>query len=222
MKTPNWFVSRFEVFNAILIALVSLTTAFSVWRTNVVGSNAAQESRAGLIDAVKNQAFDNENYRKLYEEAGFSYQFAVKEAEVRALESGDDPAGRARGANIRQYLLPNLQLLAQPLATDEKYRNSDGTFDLEQRFTDMQSEGEASPDPEASFARADRFYAEQRWLVIGSILLAVSLFWLALAEVSGERMRVWEFLVGLGIYLFGVAWFLIVELVFFLVRRGGS
>ena len=82
MKKPNWFTSRFEVVNAILIALVSLTTAFSVWRTNVVGSQAADESRAGLIDAVKNQSLDNENYRKLYEEAGFSYRFAVKEAEV--------------------------------------------------------------------------------------------------------------------------------------------
>lgn len=37
MKRPNWFVNRFEVINAILIALVSLSTAFSVWRTNVIG-----------------------------------------------------------------------------------------------------------------------------------------------------------------------------------------
>lgn len=220
MKTPNWFTSRFEVVNAILIALVSLTTAFSVWRTNVVGSNAADESRLGLIDAVKNQSLDNENYRKLYEEAGFSYQFAVKEAEVQALEASGSAEARDRAANVRQYLLPNLQLLGQPLATGEKYRNPDGTFDLQSRFADMQKEGETNPDPTVSFARADSFFSEQRWLVIGSILLAVSLFWLALAEVSGDRMRALEFVVGLGIYLFGVAWFLVVELVFFFLRRG--
>lgn len=217
MKKQNWFMSHFEVANAILIALVSLTTALSVWRTNVVGSNAADESRLGLIDAVKDQSLNNENYRKLYEEAGFSYQFAVKEAEVIALEAGTDAGAQSRAKNIRQYLLPNMQLLGQPLATDEKYRKADGTFDLEQRFTDLQKEGDANSDPAESFARADSLFAEQRWLVIGSILLALSLFWLTLAEI-GERFRVIEFVIGLGTYLFGLAWFLSVELVFFLLR----
>ena len=60
MKRSSWFTSRFEVVNAILIAVVSLTTAFAVWRTNVVGSNADDENRQGLIDAVKKQAFDND------------------------------------------------------------------------------------------------------------------------------------------------------------------
>ena len=90
MNRSKWFTSRFEVVNAILIAVVSLTTAFAVWRTNVSSSNAAEESRLGLIDAVKKQAISNENYRKVYEEAGFAYQFAVKQAEVQALEASDD------------------------------------------------------------------------------------------------------------------------------------
>jgi len=219
MKKQNWFMSHFEVANAILIALVSLTTAFSVWRTNVVGSNAADESRVGLIDAVKNQALDNENYRKLYEEAGFSYQFAVKEAEVISLEASSDAGAKSRARNIRQYLLPNMQLLGQPLATDEKYRKADGTFDLEQRFSDLKNDGEAIPDPAASFAHADLLFSEQRWLVVGSILLALSLFWLTLAEMS-ERLRAIQFVVGLATYLFGMAWFLGVEFVFFLLQRG--
>lgn len=221
MKKSNWFISKFEVINAILIALVSLTTAFSVWRTNVVGSQAADESRAGLIDAVKNRALDNESYRKLYEEAGFSYHYAAKEVEIQALEAGNNAAARDRAVNMRQYLLPNMKLFAQPLATDEKYRNADGTYDLQKRLTDMKNDGEENPDPSISFERADSFFAEQRWLVIGSILLAVSLFWLTLAEIGSERLRALEFVVGLGIYLFGVAWFLSVEFVFFLLRRGG-
>jgi uncharacterized membrane protein len=53
MKRSSWFTTCFEVINAILIAVVSLTTAFAVWRTNVVGSNADNENRQGLIDAVK-------------------------------------------------------------------------------------------------------------------------------------------------------------------------
>lgn len=220
MKKSNWFLSRFEVINAILIALVSLTTAFSVWRTNVVGSQAADENRQGLIDAVKKQAYENENYRKAYEEAGFAYQFAVKQAEVQALEAGEDTDARARAANIKLYLLPNMQLLAQPLATDERYLNTDGTYNLQKRFADMQAEDEPL-DPTASFARADSFFSEQRWLVIGSILLAVGLFWLALAEVGSHQARTAEFVIGLAVYIIGVAWFVGVEVVFFFMRRGG-
>jgi hypothetical protein len=221
MKRSSWFTSRFEVVNAILIAVVSLTTAFAIWRTNMIGSNAANESRMGLIDAVKKQAFDNENYRKVYEEAGFAYQFAVKQAEVQALEASDDPVVQDQAANIRQYLLPNMQLLAQPLATDEKYQNPDGTYDLQKRLADMQSSEESQLDPAASFARADSFFSQQRWLVVGSVLLAVSLFWLALAEVSNERLRGWQFTLGIAIYLLGILWFVGVELIFFFMRRGG-
>lgn len=222
MKRSSWFTSRFEVINAILIAVVSLTTAFAVWRTNLVGSNADDENRQALIDAVKKQALGNEYHRKVYEEAGFAYQFAVKQAEALALEANDDPAAQERAANIQQYLLPNMQLLAQPLATDEKYQRADGTYDLQKRLADMQSTEEDQLDPSASFVRADSLFAEQRWLVVGSVLLAVSLFWLALAEVTTGRLRTSGFTIGLAVYLLGILWFVGVELIFFYTRRGGS
>ena len=222
MKSSSWFTSRFEVINAILIAVVSLTTACAVWRTNVVGSSADDENRQGLIDAVKKQAFDNEYHRKVYEEAGFAYQFAVKQAEALALDTSDDSAAQERAANIQLYLLPNMQLLAQPLATDEKYQNEDGTYDLKKRLTDMQNTGEDQLDPSAAFARADSLFAEQRWLVVGNVLLAVSLFWLALAEVSNGHKRTSGFTIGLAIYVLGILWFAGVELIYFYTRRGGS
>lgn len=222
MKKSNWFTLRFEVVNAVLIALVSLSTAVAVWRTNVVGSSAADESRLGLIDAVKDQSFENENYQKVYEEAGFAYQFAVKQAEVGSLEAATGTESRQRGANIRQYLLPNMQLLAQPLATDERYQKADGTYDLQKRLDDKRAENTTPVNPAVAFERADSFFSQQRWLVIGSILLAVSLFWLGLAEVSRERLRTVQFVLGLAVYAIGIVWFVIVEIVFFFVRRGGS
>ena len=218
MTRSKWFTSRFEVVNAIVIAVVALTTALAVWRTNIAGSNAAAEGRQGLIDAVKKQAFGNEFNRQVYEEAGFAYQFAVKQAEVQALEESEDSAIQDQAANIRQYLLPNMQLLAQPLATDEKYRNEDGTYDLQKRLADVQSTEESQLDSTATFARADSFFSQQRWLVIGSVFLAFSLFWLALAEVSNERQRRWQFSLGLGVYLVGILWCIGAELIFFYMR----
>lgn len=37
--------ARLDLVIAVLIALVSLTTALAVWRTNIVGSNAAEANR---------------------------------------------------------------------------------------------------------------------------------------------------------------------------------
>ncbi len=218
MARNSWFTpSRLEIINAVLIAVVSFATALAVWRTSVVGSNAGEESRLGLIEAVKKQALTNENVRKAYEEAAFGHQYAVYAAGVQVLEENNSPAA----SNLKQFLLPNLQLLGNELTSNPAYLKDDGTYDFLKRFEDMQDTPEMRAlDPQKQFKRADTFYAEQRWLTIGSILLALSLFWLAVAEVSGERVRMWEILLGLGIFALGVLWFLGVE-VFFLVMRGG-
>ena len=42
---------RLDIVIAVLIALVSLTVSLAAWRTNVVGSNASDANRQGLIDA---------------------------------------------------------------------------------------------------------------------------------------------------------------------------
>jgi hypothetical protein len=216
MARSGWFdAGRLEVVNAILIAIVSLTTALAVWRTNVVGSSAGDESRIGLIDAIKKQAFSNENWRKAYEEAAFSYQYAVYAAGVDTLKQMGDPAAK----NLGQFLVPNLQTLGAPLSSDPVYSKADGTFDIQKRFAVLDDDPEIRKlDPLGQFKRADSFYAEQRWLTVGSVLLAMSLFWLALAEVTGGRVQLWELLFGLGVYLFGLLWFLGVEIVFFFLR----
>jgi hypothetical protein len=224
MQKPKWWEStRLEVLVAFLIAIVSLTTALSVWRTNTVGSTASDESRQGLIDAVKKQAFANEDWRKAYEEASFAHTYAIEVANAEALAASSDPAAQAQAKNIEKYLLPNLQLLAAPLAVDKKYARADGTYDIQKRFADLEAEGDLTKlDPEASFKRADSFFAQQRWLVVGSVLLAISLFWLGLAQISGARKRFVTMLIGLFFYGLGLVWFFGVEAVFLVLRRGGS
>lgn len=223
MQKPKWWESpRLEVLVAFLIAVVSLSTAFSVWRTNTIGSNASDGSRQGLIDAVKRQAYANENWRKAYEEASFAHNYAIDSANADTLAASNDPAAQAQAKNLKKYLLPNLQLLAAPLAVDKKYANPDGTYDLQKRFDDLQAESEqVKLDPEASFKLADSFYAQQRWLVVGSVLLAISLFWLGLAQISGAGKRFVTMLIGLFFYGVGLVWFLSVEAIFMFMRKGG-
>jgi len=211
-----------EIFIAIMIALASTTTALVTWRASMVGSEAGDVIRQGLIDAVKKQAATNENWRAVYEQARYAQTYAVTLAQVEAYEKSGDNTGEAQAAAVRQYLLPSLQLMSEPLGTDKKYLKDDGTYDLEVYFADLQSESPdmAALDPEASFKLSDRYGAEQRWLTVDIILLAISLFWLALAELNSGSSRVIMLAIGLGIYFFSLAWFGVVE-IFFNIIRGG-
>ena len=212
---------RLEIFIAIIIAVVSATTAFAAWRASMVSSAAGDAIRQGLIDAVKKQAGSSEDWRSTYEEAGHAQTYAVTLAQVEAFENSSDKIAQAQGRNMRQYLLPSLQLVVD-LTKNDKYLKNDGTYDLEMRFADLEA---ASPDlagldPEASFKLSDEYSSEQRWLTVGVILLAISLFWLALSQLSTKSSRLLTLVIGSGIYLFGLTWFGLVELIFFLVRGG--
>ena len=214
--------SRLDVFIAIVIALVSVTTAFAAWRASVVSSAAGDAIRQGLIDAVKKQATENEAWRRTYEQASYAQTYAVTLAQVEAFEQSGDGIAQAQAKNLRQYLLPSLQLISEPLSTDEKYLKADGTYDLDMRFADIEAEAPdlAALDPQASFKLSDQYGSEQRWLTVGVVLLAISLFWLALSELSAKRSRLILLTIGMGIYFFGLAWFVVVEIIFFTVRGG--
>jgi len=214
--------ARMDVMIAVLIALVSLTTALAAWRTNTVGSSAADANRQGLIDALKKGAAQNEDWRKVYEEAGYASSFAIESAAADAMDASKDKSLTAASKNLRQYLLPSMQLLSEPLGTQEKYLKSNGNFDIEKRFTDLESESPdlAALDPAASFKRADQYSSEQRWLTVGTVLLAISLLWLGLAEVLAGRGRTVNLTLGIGVYLLGLLFFLIVEAIF-IIGRGG-
>lgn len=206
--------ARLDVAIAVLIALVSLTTALAAWRTNVVGSNAAEATRQGLIDALKKGAAQNESWRRLYEEAAYASTFAIESAAADAMEASEDESLQAASKNVRQYLLPSLQLLSEPLGTQEKYLKSDGTYDLEKRFADLEAESPdlAALNPNTSFEMADKYGTEQRWLTVGTVLLAISLFWLGLAEILSGRGRMINLTLGIGVYLIGLLFLLVVEL----------
>jgi hypothetical protein len=224
MGEKKWLdPQRIEVLIAVLIALVSLSTALAAWRTNVVGSNASDANRQGMIDAVKKGAGQNEDWRRVYEEAGYGRDFVVASAGADAMEASGDKSLKATAVNLRQYLLPNMQLLSDPLGTQKKYLKPDGTFDLEKRFADLEADAPdlAALDPSASFKLAEQYSSEQRWLTIGTVLLVISLFWFGMAELTKERARLINLLIGVGIYLVGVVFFFIVELVA-IASRGGA
>jgi hypothetical protein len=223
MKKFHLFESpRIEIIIAALIAIASITFALTAWRTSMVSSSAGDANRQGMLDELKKQAAVNEDWRKTYEEANYAEAYAAFASEVDTMEKSSDATAAEQAANLRTYLLPNLQLLASPLASEEAYLKADGTFDLQKRFAALQDETPdlRDLDPEKSFTLAGKYYAEQRWLTAASVILALSLFWLALAEVSGKRFRMMALIIGSGVYAAGAAAATLTEAVFFFLRGG--
>ena len=212
--------SRLDYVIAFLIAVVSTTVALAAWRISAVSSSASDASRQGMLDSIKKQIATNENWRTTYEEANYAVNYAIFLAEVEAQEASGDAAAAAQATNLRLYLLPNLQLIASPLASEAKYLNPDGTYNLQERFAVLEAESPdlTNLDPNASFQLAGRYHAEQRWLTVAAVLLAISLFWLALAQIGGKSQRMLTMIIGIGVYLFGLIALVVIEAISFFSR----
>ena len=63
---------------------------------------------------------------------------------------------------------------------------------------------------------------EQPWLVVGSVLLAISLFWLAVAQITHARRRALTFVVGPAFFGTGGSWLLVVGAVYALLNGGAQ
>jgi hypothetical protein len=222
MEKPHVKEDRLAVWIAVLIALVSLTTAITTWRTAALGSTAGDLIYQGLLDAVKKQAYANEDWRQAYQEAGYARDYLMTLNGLQVQENSTDPATKEQAAQLSTYLLPGLKSLATPLGTDSNYLTTAGLINVQKRFTELekQSSDPASLNPQASFSKADTYYAEQRWLVVGAILIAISLFWLGLSQLEHLRPRLLVLILGMIVYGIGLVWSLGVELVFFLIRGG--
>lgn len=222
METPKEKNKHLEVWIAILIALVSLTTALATWRTAGLGSKAGDLIVKGLLDAVKRQATANEDWRRSYQEAGYARDYLVILEGLVIQENSTDPASQEQAAQLRTYLLPGVESLATPLGTDPSYLSPQGWLNVQKRFDELEAESPdlSNLDPLASFSLADTYFAEQRWLVVGTILITVSLFWLGLSQLSHLRSRILILILGVFVYGIGLVWCLGVEFVFFILRGG--
>jgi len=222
MDNPQGKSDRLAIWIAVLTALVSLTTALAAWRTAALGSTAGDLIYQGMLNAVKKQAAANEDWRQAYQEAGYARDYLVFLNGLLVQENSTDPAAQEQAAQLRTYLLPGMKSLATPLGTDPSYYSTGGLLNVQKRFNDLekQSSDLSSLDPQASFSQSDNYYAEQRWLVVGTILIAVSLFWLGLSQLSHLRPRVLILVLGIIVYGVGLVWCLGVEVIFFFLRGG--
>lgn len=222
MENSQGKEDRLSVWIAVLIALVSFTTALTTWRTASLGSKAGDLIYQGLLNAVKKQASANEDWSRTYQEAGYARDYLVTLSGLLVQENSTDPTSQEQAAQLRTYLLPGMKSLATPLGTDPSYFSPGGLLDVQKRFQDLENQSPdlSSLNPQTSFSQADTYYSEQRWLLLGTILIAVSLFWLGLSQLEHLRPRLLVLVIGVIVYGFGLVWSLLVEVVFVILRGG--
>lgn len=214
---------RYEIVVAVLLALVALTAALAAWRTTTVGSNAAEATRQGLIDTVKLQDYIATDESLAYQEAGWAVRALTTQAESAAMQASDVPALRQLGRNVEQYSVPNLSGPAGAFLTDDLF-TPEGPPDVAARMAQLRESeplyGELG-DPQEWFAQATTYSDEKQWLTVVSVVLAIALFWLGLAEIGRGRWRLVNMLVGVAIWAIGIGALVTVEL-YAVGTRGGA
>jgi hypothetical protein len=220
---PEHHHHRLEVAIAILLAVVAVTAALAAWRTSVVGSDVADTNRVGLIDVTKQQTLHHLSENGAYSEADYAVQSALKAAEAAALIASSDPALVTAGTGLRDNLVPSMEQLAGPFAKGSPLTPL-GTFDIRQRIADIEAADARylAVKPASSFALADDYSNEKRWLTLLSVLLAIALFWLGMAEITRGRWRIVNMVIGVGIWILGLGSFLLIEAWFLTSRLGAQ
>jgi hypothetical protein len=201
-----------ETVIAIAIALVSVTSAFFIWRVSMLMNNAGDADRLGLIDTIKAEAALAEDERYLYQEANFAVKYDIYQAESAFLiskaprmKAAGDNAGNAAALAEARWLKTASKGLENfsPLTKNQTYRTDTGAFDLEKRLKDLQAENPDLRDlaPDKDFARADKLYLESRMLVLTLLVFGLSLLFYTLAQITKNRSRSVFSILGLGAYV---------------------
>ena len=206
---------------AAAMAIVLMATAVAGWRSSDLGSRAGDAERLGMIQSIQHQDFLNLDWQLAYQEAG----------QCPALSPGRGRGGgpwrpvAIQGWGRRRRTSASTccriwRLLGEPLTTDATYAEADGSLDIGQRFADLQAQNAdlAALDPEGAFTQAEYYQSQQRSYFVGAVLLALSLFWLGLAEITRGKARITGLVMGVLVFLFGLAWIAGVEVLWALAR----
>jgi hypothetical protein len=202
--------SRGDVVIGVLMALVAITAALAAWRTSMVAGDVSSADREGLIAEAKQQAVLHVIEGDVYGQAGYAMQMAMAKAEADALSATGRPASVARAANIDQFLVPSIGQLAGPFAADATTTTAplpvaDQLASARSADPDFQAD-----DPSASFAISDTAAQQKERLTVISVIIALALFWLGMAEITRGGWRLTNGIVGVLLWVIGLVGFVLV------------
>lgn len=210
--------ATFSLLVALMLALVTIVGAVVAWRSAVAGTLAGNNEDAGLlaslnyqeaattasIQASQNRATHLEYYRAL--------RLAQTEVEqgLATIEARPDITQEEINALFRPVVEKADLALTNKFFFENRYLTEDDFYDAEREQSESLAEAAQTKDlnAEPQFIAADRYRAISVALVATLIVLAISLWFFALAEVVGHSVKYVLALGGLAFLALGswAAW----------------
>jgi hypothetical protein len=200
----------FKNFTAIMIALVTISSAMVAWRAAVASTEANQADFAGLAAAINAEEASILNHITVYEHyQAFLVYTRYNELGNRLADdlnaSADIDPGKLEALEQTRSDSWGIAYGLQSLFFPSRYLRPDGTYDFEREMDEEDSESERQRDvkPALHFTRADALRLKSNLLIGTLVLLGLSLWNFTCAQIL-ERSIKYGFAIG-GLLLLGAS-----------------
>ncbi len=197
---------RFKSFVAVLVAIITVLGALAAGLAAKASSDAGDGDFAGMGAAISAQKSDLINEIDAYE------HYRAYTAYDRYLELGyllTDPNADEKTQQSLYDQQQEVWGVADGIKStffQARYLNPDGSYDLERELQEARAEDEQSADlnPDPYFNNADRLRGKSSFLTGDMIVLAISFWFLTLAQVIENRFKYFMALLGILMGLAGI------------------
>ena len=208
----NRWVGRFDVTVPILMAVVTILSAFIAWQATIDADDAGNADFAGLGAAVNRQD------ARVVDATTTHQQHRAYTAYVRNVEVGDtvnadllDPEKTYRGRQLAAMQAERSARWNQTVVDkdffDTRYLGADGTYDTRRQLGELAAEAAQLKDvePQPHFATADDLRDDAKATVAMLIVMAFALLFYTLASELRHGVRYLFAVLGTMCLTFGAA-----------------
>ena len=203
--------NRFKSNTAVLVAFVTVLGAMVACMATSAASNAANADFDGLNAAISAQKAEIINEINAYEHyrAFTAYSRYLELGTLLYDPNADDKTSKANGVIQREVW--GIASGIKSIFFQPRYITADGTYDLQRELDEALAEDAQKEDlnPDPYFKESDRMHKRSTFLTADMIVLAISFWFLQLAQVTEKRIKYFWITVGILLGLTGILGILI-------------
>jgi hypothetical protein len=202
---------RFKSTAAVLVAFVTMLGAIVACMATSAASSAANADFDGLNAAIRSQKAEIINEINAYQHyrAFTSYSRYLELGNLLYDPNADEGTAVANGVIQREVW--GIASGIKSMFFEPRYLTSDGKYDLQRELDEALAEDSQKEDLNADpyFTESDRMHKRSSFLIADMIVLAVSFWFLQLAQVTEKRIKYFWVSIGILLGLAGIMGMLI-------------
>ena len=203
--------NRFKSNTAVLVAFVTVLGAIVACMATSASSSAANADFDGLNSAIRSQKAEiiNEIIAYQHYRAFTSYSRYLELGNLLYDPSVDQKTSLANGVIQREVW--GVASGIKSTFFESRYITADGSYDLQRELDEALAEDSQNEDLNSDpyFAKSDQMHRRSSFLTADMIVLAVSFWFLQLAQVTEIRIKYFWITIGILLGLAGIMGMLI-------------